>query len=156
MYAAEDLRAAIEYGRTLPNVDGSRVIAVGASTGGFASVALTAWPLKGLVAAINFSGGRGSQSSYNVCNAHDLERAFRIFGKNNHIPMLWLYAENDAFFWPDLVRKFDSAFRAEGGSDELVFTPPVGKDGHSLFHHIDAWSEIVDRFLDAQHLPAKK
>ena len=54
--SAEDLSRAIEYGTTLPGVDAAHVIAAGVSTGGFATVALTAQAPPGLVAAISFAG----------------------------------------------------------------------------------------------------
>ncbi|HTF43746.1 MAG TPA: CocE/NonD family hydrolase [Terriglobales bacterium] len=55
-YSAEDLRVAIAYARTLPQVDAAHVVAMGVSSGGFATVALTAKAPDGLVAAINFAG----------------------------------------------------------------------------------------------------
>jgi len=57
---AADLNAAISFLGGRPDVDTSRMIAVGVSAGGFATVALTADPPPGLVAAISFAGGRGS------------------------------------------------------------------------------------------------
>lgn len=42
--SAEDLRIAIDYARKLPQVDDTHILAVGHSTGGFATVALTADP----------------------------------------------------------------------------------------------------------------
>src|SRR5258708_4867058 len=56
--SASDLRAAIEYLSQLPEIDPNRIISVGVSAGGFATVALTADPPRGLVAAISFAGGR--------------------------------------------------------------------------------------------------
>ena len=47
------------------------VSAVGVSAGGFATVALTASAPQGLVAAINFAGGRGSLSADEVCEEDD-------------------------------------------------------------------------------------
>lgn len=149
-YSAEDLRIAMDYARHLPQVDPDRAIAVGVSTGGLATVALTAHPPHGLLAAINFAGGRGSRAD--VCNPDDLVHAYRNFGKPSRVPMLWLYAENDKFFWPELAQKFDAAFRSEGGIDQFVIAPPNGDDGHSLFHHVAAWSPTVDAFLSAQNL----
>jgi dienelactone hydrolase len=66
--SAKDLRAAIAYLSKLPEVDASRIISVGVSAGGFATVALTADPPPGLVAAISFAGGRGSRKPDEVCN----------------------------------------------------------------------------------------
>jgi dienelactone hydrolase len=151
-YAAEDLRAAIDYARTLPEVDATRIIAAGVSTGGFTTVALTANPPRGLVAGINFAGGRGSQGDHDVCDPGGLIDAYRSFGKHSRVPMLWIYSENDKYFWPELARKFDAAFRAGGGQDQFVLAPPDGDDGHHLFGHISAWSPTVDEFLKAQNL----
>jgi dienelactone hydrolase len=151
-YSADDMRRAIDYARDLPEVDATRIIALGVSTGGFASVALTAKAPPGLVAAINFAGGRGSKADHDVCNPGDLVSAYRSFGKHSRTPMLWLYAQTDKFFWPELAQKFDAAFRSQGGQDQFVLAPPNGDDGHHLFAHVDAWSATVDEFLKAQNL----
>ncbi|HTX40504.1 MAG TPA: dienelactone hydrolase family protein [Acidobacteriaceae bacterium] len=153
-YGAEDLRIALDYGRALPNVDPDRAIAVGVSTGGLATVALTAQKPSppGLVAAISFAGGRGSHADHDVCNPGDLVSAFRSFGKTSRVPMLWIYAQNDKFFWPELAQEFDQAFRSQGGNDQFVLAPPFGNDGHALFHRPSAWGATVDSFLAAQNL----
>jgi dienelactone hydrolase len=151
-YAADSLRAAIEYARTLHEVDDTRIVVAGVSTGGMTSVALTANPPRGLVAGINFAGGRGSKADHDVCNPGDLVAAYKAHGKHSRIPMLWIYAENDKFFWPELAKKFDAAFKAGGGRDEFVLAPPDGDDGHHLFSHIEAWSDTVDAFLKEQKL----
>jgi dienelactone hydrolase len=151
-YSAEDLRIAIDYARKLPQVDDTHVLAAGVSTGGLATVALTANAPAGLVAAINFAGGRGSKSDHDVCNSGDLVHAYRSFGKHSRIPMLWIYAQNDKYFWPELAQQFDAAFRSQGGQDQFVLAPAIGEDGHTLFHHIPAWTATVDEFLKAQNL----
>jgi dienelactone hydrolase len=151
-YSAEDLRIAIDYARGLAQVDAAHVVAMGVSTGGFATVALTAKAPPGLVAAINFAGGRGSKADHDVCNPGDLVHAYRSFGKHSRTSMLWIYAQNDKFFWPELAQKFDAAFRSQGGQDQFVLAPPIGDDGHSLFRHVEAWSSTVDDFLKAQNL----
>jgi dienelactone hydrolase len=151
-YAADSLRAAIEYARTLPAIDDRKIVVAGVSTGGMTSVALTANPPRGLVAGINFAGGRGSKADHDVCNEGDLVGTYKAHGKHSRVPMLWIYAENDKFFWPELAKKFDAAFKAGGGQDEFVLAPPDGDDGHHLFSHIEAWSDTVDAFLKQQNL----
>lgn len=151
-YGADDLRIAIDYARELPQVDASRIIAAGVSTGGLATVALTAKAPAGLVAAINFAGGRGSKADHDVCNPGDLVSAYREFGKTSRIPTLFIYAENDKYFWPELAQKFDAAFRSKGGQDQFILAPAIGDDGHALFRHVSAWSDTVDAFLKAQNL----
>jgi dienelactone hydrolase len=151
-YAADSLRAAIEYVRKQPEVDDTKIVVAGVSTGGMTSVALTADPPRGLVAGINFAGGRGSMADHDVCSAGDLVSTYKAHGKKSSVPMLWIYAENDKFFWPELAKKFDAAFKAGGGQDEFVLAPPDGDDGHHLFSHIEAWSDTVDAFLKEQNL----
>jgi dienelactone hydrolase len=151
-YAAESLRVAIDYARKLPEVDDSKIVVAGVSTGGMTSVGLTVNPPRGLVAGINFAGGRGSKADHDVCNPGDLVSAYKTLGKKSRVPMLWIYAENDKFFWPELAQKFDAAFKAGGGQDQFVLAPPDGDDGHHLFAHIEAWSGTVDAFLKAQNL----
>lgn len=150
--SAEDLRKAIEYGSVLPQVDASHIICLGVSTGGFATVALTADAPSGLVAGINFAGGDGANGDHQVCNADALVGAFHGFGKVSRTPMLWIYAENDKYFWPELARQFEAAFRRGGGQDQFVQAPAIGSNGHSLFLHVSAWSSIVDQFLNEQRL----
>jgi dienelactone hydrolase len=151
--AAEDLRIAIEYGSKLPQVDPTRALAVGISTGGMATVALTADAPKNLVAAINFAGGRGSEADHDVCNPDSLVSAYKDFGKRSRVPMLWIYSQNDKYFWPELAQRFDAAFRGAGGQDELILAPADGDDGHHLFSHgIAVWTPMVDAFLKAHDL----
>jgi len=151
-HSAEDLRIAIDYGRALPEVDPTKIVVAGVSTGGLATVALTAHAPAGVLAAINFAGGRGSNADHDVCNPGDLIATYRDFGKTSRVHMLWLYAENDKFFSPELAQKFDEAFRSKGGQDQFVLAPPIGEDGHSLFRHVEAWSSTIEAFLKAQNL----
>jgi dienelactone hydrolase len=151
-YAAQDLQVALDYGRALPNVSPGGAIAVGVSTGGLTAVALTARNPPGLAAAISFAGGRGSRADHDVCNPGELISSFRSFGKTSRVPMLWIYAQNDKYFWPELAQKFDDAFRSKGGNDQLIIAPPFGEDGHALFHRPSVWGDIVDQFLDQQKL----
>jgi dienelactone hydrolase len=150
--AAQDLRMAIEYAGGLPQVDATHIVAAGVSTGGFATTALTAQAPPGLIAAINFAGGTGSRADHDVPIAKEVIRAYRSFGKTSRVPMLWLYAENDKYFWPELAHQFDEAFRSKGGNDQFILAPAIGSDGHSLFRHVDAWSATVDGFLKQQNI----
>jgi dienelactone hydrolase len=153
--SANDLHAAINYLATLPQVDIERMIAVGVSAGGFATVALTAnEPPKGLVAAISFAGGRGSTTSDAVCQEDALIATFGKLGKTSRVPMLWVYAQNDHFFNPALAQQFLTAFNANGGRATLVVAPAFQNDGHLLFSTagIPVWTPLVDKFLKAEQL----
>src|SRR5271170_1089607 len=76
---ADDLKKTLEFVSHRPDVDPARLIAVGVSAGGFATVALTADPPPGLVAAISFAGGRGSEETDKVCRPDRLIDAFEKF-----------------------------------------------------------------------------
>jgi hypothetical protein len=132
----------------------SRTIAVGISAGGFATVALTADPPPGLVAAISFAGGRGSVRDDEVCHEERLVEAFGFFGKRSRTPMLWVYAENDHFFGPKLAQQLREAFTGGGGNAEFIRAAAFGADGHKLFSAagITIWTGMVDDFLKHQGL----
>jgi dienelactone hydrolase len=156
--SANDLRAAIEYLSKLPEVDPARIISIGRSAGGFATVALTAKPPAGLVAGISFAGGRGSPAKDELCSPGDLINAFRAFGKKSRVPMLWVYAQNDHFFSPQVAAEFYQAFTAEGGKAQFVRAKPFGADGHGLFSPagIPLWTPMVDAFFESQNLVLRK
>ncbi len=151
---ADDLKTTLEFVSHRPDVDPARLIAVGVSAGGFATVALTADPPPGLVAAISFAGGRGSEETDKVCRPDRLIDAFQAFGKRSRVPMLWVYAENDHFFGPALAQQLKAAFTAGGGNVDFVAAPAFGSDGHTLFSPagIAAWTPDVEQFLQAQNL----
>jgi dienelactone hydrolase len=152
--AAASLEAAIGYFAQMPFVDASRILAIGHSNGGFATVALTAKAPRGLVAVISFAGGRGSLRQGHACDEAALAAAFGTFGKTSRVPMLWIYAQNDTYFGPALARQFRAAFAASGGIVSFVAPPPFGADGHRLFSPggTPIWTPIVDAFLRAQGL----
>jgi len=154
--SADDLRAVMEFGRGLPEVDGNTILSAGVSTGGFAQVALSANPAKGLKAAISFAGGRGGDGHEHNCNLDGLIGAFHEFGKEAHkrgdLPMLWIYSQNDHWFPPAMAQQFDAAYKKGGGVNQFVMAPPDGEDGHHLYGHVAAWSDTVTAFLSAQNL----
>jgi len=151
---AADIKAAIAVLARRDDVDASRILAVGVSAGGFATVALTADPPPGLVAAISFAGGRGSHGPDDVCDPDALVAAFKAYGERSRTPMLWVYAANDHFFGPALADRLHVAFTQGGGRAEMVHAPAFGEEGHTLFSGKGEaiWTPIVDRFLAREHL----
>lgn len=152
--SADDIRQTIAQMAKKSYVDASKVLAVGQSAGGFATVALTADPPPGLVAAISFAGGRGSTKPDQVCTEARLVEAFRTFGRASRVPMLWVYTQNDHFFGPSLARRFHGAFTEAGGRAQFIAAPDFGTDGHYLFSTKGAplWTRHVEQFLAAQGL----
>ncbi len=155
--AVADLKGVVAFLRQRPDIDATRIVAVGQSAGGFATVALTADPPAGLVAGISFAGGRGSREDGEVCGAARLVEAFRGFGRASRVPMLWVYSANDRFFGPDLARELKDAFVAGGGKVEFVSAPAFERDGHALFSSaagVALWTPMVDSFLRRHGLMA--
>jgi dienelactone hydrolase len=154
--AAEDLKEAARAISQKSYVDRSKMISVGISGGGFATVALTADPPSNLLAAISFAGGEGSSTHGMYCSFNELIQDFANFGRHAHTPSLWVYAQNDHFFSPGQARDFVKAYDDAGGKAQLIIAPPFGDEGHYLFTQegISIWSKYVDDFLTAQHLDA--
>jgi dienelactone hydrolase len=152
--AAKDLREAAAYLATRPEVDGSRMIGIGLSTGGLAMLGLSADPPPGLKAVVNFAGGRGSDGKDHVCNPDALIRTFGDLGKRSRVPTLWVYAANDHFFGPPLAQQLYQAFVDHGGTARFIAAGPFGADGHELFSQQGApiWTPLVDEFLLSQNL----
>lgn len=153
--SARDIGGAIAYLRTQAYVDPTRIMSVGVSAGGLATMALASQSPPGLVAAINFAGGHGSSGDHKVCRSDLLVAAMGQFGRTARIPTLWIYAENDMYFWPELARQMFAAFTNSGGKGTLVMAPPTGTDGHAYFSTaIKQWRGPVDEFLRNNGLPA--
>ena len=72
------------------------------------------------------------------------------------IPTLWVYALNDPWFQPQLVRRMAAAYRRDGGNVDLTMMPSFGRDGHTLYlWEANALTQpSIDRFLRANALPA--
>jgi dienelactone hydrolase len=159
--SADDLRAAIAAMQGRADVTTQGMIAIGVSSGGFATVALTSDPPPGLAAAINFAGGlhRATLTGTGLRNADDedaLVSAFETLGRNSRTPTLWIYAENDTFFRPDLAHRLLAAFTASGGRAQLIDAPAFGSDGHLLFlYGMSIWTKMVDDFLRQENLGSR-
>ena len=151
--AAVDVIATTAYAASLPWVDRQRIILFGQSAGGFASIAAASRQPPGVVAVVNFSGGRGGQPDTRPgepCGPDVMVRAIGHFAKTIRVPVLWHYAENDRFFAPVHVRAWFEAFEAAGAPGVLVMQPPFGNDGHSLFasaQGLPIWTAAFDDFL---------
>jgi dienelactone hydrolase len=150
---AEDLAGALAVIATRKEADATRVLALGASDGAAASLALAAEQPRAVRAVVNISGGLRNKE----CPFEDqLVAAFRDLGAKVTAPSLWLYAENDSYFPPSVVSRLKNAYAEGRAPVSFVMLPPVSDDGHRLFSNIEGrlrWWPEVDRFLRAQGLP---
>jgi dienelactone hydrolase len=150
--AREALVATVDWVRAQPWADARHIVLVGTSMGGLASVATAAANLDGVVGYVNFAGGTGGNgeaSPAHSCGAEDMEALMARYGASTHVPSLWLYARNDAFWGPERPRLWHAAFAAGGSPTRFVQTPPLPHaDGHQLLGRGSRlWMPEVDRFL---------
>jgi len=154
---ADDLDGALKVIAARPDADGSRAIAIGQSLGGGVVLAFAARRPAGLLGVVNVSGGAWrTNGEGNVCQHADLVAAMATLGARTRIPTLWLYAENDSLFPPELVTRMRDAYAASGGRAELRMFPPVVHDGHRLFADFGGrvkWLRAVDGFLQTHGMP---
>src|SRR3954464_13267919 len=135
--AADDVMAAYDYARSLPYVDGNRMMLAGQSAGGM--VALYTAGMRqpqGLQAVLAFAAGRGGDPEINPgipCAIEPVARIFDTVGKQIRVPVLMNYAENDLFFSPKISRQWFERLNASWSDAEYALQPSFGKDGHYLF-----------------------
>ena len=153
--AAADVIAALSVVRREPWVDPARVLLVGHSMGGFADLAAAATNPDGVLGIISFAGAVGSPRPDYVCQPERLIDADRSFGQTARIPSLWIFAENDHFFGPDLARKMFDAYAENGAPGSLFEAPAYDGDGHRLIWASDdtAWWPRAAAFLKSLRLP---
>lgn len=146
------VRAAIDWARTQPWADRDRILLVGQSVGGLATVATAAKNPPGVIGFVNFSGGAAGfpkERPGASCGEAALTEVYRRAGRGVHVPNLWLYAENDRFWGAAAPRAWHAAFAGGGSRTQFVMTAPVpGEDGHRLMLRGGRlWSEHVDPFV---------
>jgi len=157
--AARDLLATVAHAAKLSFVQADRIILLGQSAGGFASIAAASFNPPGVVAVVNLSGGRGGGSGQRggeSCAPERMAEAIALFAQTIRIPVLWHYAENDQYFGPHHVRTWFAAFENAGAQGKLVMQPPFGNDGHRIFASsagLPIWTAELDRFLQEIGFP---
>jgi hypothetical protein len=110
----------------------------------------------GVVGILNFDGGRhGRASPDQICHPDSLVDTWAVLGRTVRTPALWLYAENDRSYGPDLARRMFDAYRAGGAPAQLQMLPAFGSDGHDLVTRAAAetWLPSVEPFLAGLALP---
>lgn len=152
-FAGATVLATLDWLRPQPWVNMEKLLLVGQSVGGLASVAVGARNLPGVVGVINFSGGAGGspdKSPGRSCRPELLTQLFLEFGKATKVPSLWLYAENDLFWGAEAPKEWHGAFGSGGSKTLFVMTPPVPDvaDGHRLLAAGGKlWSPHVNVFV---------
>jgi invasion protein IalB/pimeloyl-ACP methyl ester carboxylesterase len=147
----------IDYMSKKKFIQPGKVVVVGQSGGGWGSIALASLNPSSVQAIVTFAAGRGGRvdgKPNNNCAPDKLVAATGEFGRTARVPMLWIYAENDSYFGPELTKRMHDAFVAAGGNAEYHVFPPFGGDGHFFIDSPDGvpiWSPLVSKFLE-EHL----
>ncbi len=150
---ALSIAAAYRYMHEQDFIAASGTVVVGNSAGGWGGLAFAGDAPRGLSGVVNFVGGRGGRDqnrANNNCAPDRLVEAAGVLGAANKVPTLWLYAENDTFFGPELSRRMAEAFAAKGGRVEYHLLPPVRGDGHALMSTEGDeanWAPVLGKFL---------
>jgi dienelactone hydrolase len=149
--SARDVLSAIAFVRGRPSLDATRIVLMGQSAGGFASLAAAAQAPAGVVAVVNMAGGRGGNGKDGIpCAPEAMAAVMATYATTTRASVLWLYAENDKYFGPTVSSAWFGAFEKAGAKGRYVLVPANGNDGHLLFYSaqgMSIWSPIVQRFL---------
>jgi hypothetical protein len=150
--AGEAVVATLDWVRAQHWSNKDKILLVGQSVGGLATIGVGAKNPSGVVGLINFAGGGGGSpkdSPGHSCKPENLTKTFGEFGKTTRVPSLWLYAENDLYWGPEAPKQWHSAFQAGGSKSTFVMTPPVPEnDGHRLLNVGGRlWAPYVNSFV---------
>ncbi|MDN2583192.1 dienelactone hydrolase family protein [Aquibium sp. ELW1220] len=145
------IRAAIDHAETLPAVSKNDTLVVGTSAGGWGAIAIASTDPDGIRGYVNFSGGRGGRNRGRPgvnCAPERLVEAAGAFGRSARLPALWLYAENDSYFGPQLSQAMAEAYRGAGGRLTFSLLPGTSGEGHGLINRpAAAWADPLRSFL---------
>jgi len=150
--AAGAVEAAVGWVRHQSWAERNRILLVGTSVGGMATVVAASKNPPGVVGFVNFSGGAAGYPDRRPgasCAVGALTEVYRRAGRTVRVPNIWLYAENDRYWGAEAPRAWHGAFAGGGSPTRFVMTAPVpGEDGHKLMLRGGRmWSEHVDPFV---------
>ena len=144
-----ETKQTLEFLHQMPFIDTTRGIVVGESFGGVGAVAIASSDTKGILGAINISGGDGGSLDHldEPCSSDKLKEAFAHYGRSNHIQTLWLYSLNDRFWGEELPKQWFEAFTDAGGAGRFVHLPADKNNGHYIFtRNPSAWHPAFESF----------
>ena len=159
-YSADLLAVVEALGRNTQMINSSRILFVGASTGGLTSLVAAARRRGSKAWAINFAGGiKSDRCPWEDHAAEVFAEAAKEAQGAGALKSLWIYAGNNFVFPPRVAEKFFDAHRKGGGDARLVKYEAIGDDGHGVFSDYrgrEKWLPEVDRFLAELDLPHLK
>ena len=128
---ADDVQIALIALSKRPDIDARRVVVMGQSHGGLATVALGARNLPQVAGLVNFSGGLRVES----CGGwqRELEKAMGAYGRKSRAPSLWFYGDNDSYFSVDTWQAMYKSYTDAGGVARLIDYGKFRDDAHKMF-----------------------
>jgi dienelactone hydrolase len=154
--SARDVDAAVNYVTTLPQIRADGAVVGGVSAGGWATLAYGAISHPRVAALLDFAGGRGGHHNERPdsnCRPDKLADAAGFYAKTQTTPMLWVYAQNDTFFKPEIATALYRSFSGAGGKADFHALPAFGDEGHHLFGAhggSEVWGPLVETYLRQQ------
>jgi len=156
---ADDIQAAMEVVSQRPDADATRMISLGASAGGGASIALGARNPRGLIAALNIGGGyiKGMIDGRPQCEIDEaIRKDFREFGSRSRVDNIWIFADNDPLHPLQEIELMRSSFVSGGGNLKVISIGVLGQNGHTDLNRVSGrtkWLMELDTFLRSRGLP---
>ncbi len=151
---AQDIKAVIDYIKTRPEIDGSKIVVAGQSFGGWNTLALGTMDVPGVRGLVSFAGGMDESDC--LFSSHAMIRAAEEFGAHSKFPSIWFFGDNDKVFpretWHAAYERYVSA----GGAAELVAYGVFGENAHNMLGSAESlpiWVPKLDAFLARMGLP---
>jgi dienelactone hydrolase len=145
--ALADADAALDFVRTLPGVDASRIVVAGHSRGGLLAVVQAGRRVDAVGGALNFVGGWLGEG---CADATLVNRESFVRGAPARGSSLWLYARADPFYSIAHSQANFEAFVAAGGRGSFhVDDRAPGLNGHLHLNDAATWGPRVDAWLAA-------
>jgi dienelactone hydrolase len=135
-----DVDAVLAAVRSWSQIDPARILLGGQSRGGLVALEYLAARPDAAIGAINFAGGIWCEDVERrwLDGRYALDRLARA-GRSIRKPTWWFYGDNDRCASVGLIRRWFDAYRAGGGTGELMLFSGVPVDGHSLYTHPVFW-----------------
>ncbi len=154
---AKDIRYVIDYLGRQPDLNTNRLIVMGQSHGGLATLALGTLGLPQVVGLVNFAGGLRNDR----CTAWGKRLAGYVatYASSTTVPSLWFYGDNDSVFPPAIWKDMHTQYQSAGGKARLVAFGDFGRDAHGMFGKragLPIWLPELNSFFAELGLPFEK